>query len=434
MSEPQPPTTEELSRLHPADIADQLQRLPTNQAIDQLTLLPENTAAAALVEMEAETAHEMALQLPLGHLRDLLTLAPTEAAADIVGDLEDDRRAEVLKALPPETCQAVKSLLRYPEDTAGGIMNDRFISLHSGLTIGEALENVRSLPTTELTDVNYLYVTDQDKKLLGVLPLRELVFNAPDRRVDDLLQRDVRYLHVDDDQEHIAREFAQYHYLGLPVLDSQSRLVGIVPASEALEIAQEEATEDMQLMVGLSGEEHTLTPWWKSIGRRLPWLFVNLLTAFAAAAVVSLFESTIAQWTALAVFLPIIAGQGGNAGMQTLTVVIRDLALGQLSPGDGRKALTKESILALVNGLAVGSVVGLAGYLWKNDATLGLVAGGAMILNQFAAAVSGVLIPLGLRLAKVDPALASSIFLTTITDVAGFFFFLGLAYLALNAL
>jgi magnesium transporter len=161
---------------------------------------------------------------------------------------------------------------------------------------------------------------------------------------------------------------------------------------------------------------------------------VNLLTAFAAAAVVSLFESTIAQWTALAVFLPIIAGQGGNAGMQTLTVVIRDLALGQLSPGDGRKALTKESILALVNGLAVGSVVGLAGYLWKDDATLGLVAGGAMILNQFAAAVSGVLIPLGLRLAKVDPALASSIFLTTITDVAGFFFFLGLAYLALNAL
>lgn len=168
------------------------------------------------------------------------------------------------------------------------------------------------------------------------------------------------------------------------------------------------------------------------MGRRLPWLYVNLLTAFAAAAVVGFFESTIAKWTALAVLLPVIAGQGGNAGMQTLTVIIRDMALGELSPGDGRKALLKELILGLINGLAVGLVVGLVGYWWKGSLALGLVALGAMVLNQLAAALAGVVIPFGLKSLRIDPALASSIFVTTVTDVAGFFFFLGLAALALR--
>ncbi|MBE0540896.1 MAG: magnesium transporter, partial [Verrucomicrobia bacterium] len=222
------------------------------------------------------------------------------------------------------------------------------------------------------------------------------------------------------------------HYLGLPVLDAEGRLVGVVKASDALEIARKEATEDMQLMVGLSGEERALTPWRKSVGRRLPWLYVNLLTAFAAAAVVAFFESTIAKWTALAVLLPVIAGQGGNAGMQTLTVIIRDMALGELSPGDGRKALMKELMLGLVNGFAVGLVVGLVGYWWKDSIALGLVAMAAMVLNQVSAALAGVVIPFGLKSLRIDPALASSIFVTTVTDVAGFFFFLGLAALAMR--
>lgn len=180
-------------------------------------------------------------------------------------------------------------------------------------------------------------------------------------------------------------------------------------------------------MVGLSGEEHASTPWPNSVKRRLPWLYINLGTAFLAAFVVGLFEHTIAQWTALAVFLPIVAGQGGNAGMQTLTVIIRDLALGELAPGDGRRALLKEILLGLLHGVAIGLVVGLIGWLWKGSLLLGVVAGAAMLLNQLAAAISGVLIPLGLRAFRLDPALASSIFLTTVTDVAGFFFFLGLA-------
>jgi magnesium transporter len=188
----------------------------------------------------------------------------------------------------------------------------------------------------------------------------------------------------------------------------------------------------MQLMVGLLGEERALTPWHKSVGRRLPWLYINLITALAAAAVVALFESTIAKWTALAIFLPIIAGQGGNAGMQTLTVIIRDMALGELSPGDGRRTLVKELILGLANGIAIGVVLGLIGWWWKSSPALGLIAFAAMVLNQLAAALAGVVIPFGLKALRIDPALASSIFVTTVTDVAGFFFFLGLAVLAMR--
>lgn len=183
-------------------------------------------------------------------------------------------------------------------------------------------------------------------------------------------------------------------------------------------------------MVGLSGEERTLTPWRQSMKRRLPWLCINLGTAFVAAAVVGMFEETIAAWTALAIFLPIVAGQGGNSGAQTLTVIIRDMALGEISKGDGRKALIKESFLGLLNGIVIGLIVAVISYIWKGSYLLGLVVGVAMVLNMVAAAVSGVLVPYTLRALRIDPALASSIIMTTVTDVAGFFFFLGLASLA----
>jgi magnesium transporter len=296
------------------------------------------------------------------------------------------------------------------------------------MTVEEVRTQLRGRADTEpADDIAYLYVTDAGGRLVGIVGLRDLVFRRAERRMDELMNRNVQAVRASDDQEELARLFERYHYLGLPVVDDQGVLVGVVKASDALEIARREATEDMQLMVGLSGEERALTPWPRSLGRRLPWLFVNLATAFLAAFVVGLFEATIAQWTALAIFLPIIAGQGGNAGMQTLTVIIRDLALGELTPGDGRRALAKEVLLALANGLAIGLVVGLAGWWWKGSPTLGWVAGIAMFLNQLAAGISGVIIPLGLRFCRVDPALASSILLTTVTDVAGFFFFLGLA-------
>ena len=424
---------DEFLKLHPADLADRLQRLELDEARAVLPLLPPALGAAALAEIEPDRQHELLMALPPPELSPLLAELAPNIVADLVSDLSPHGRRAALEALPAEQRQRVQTLLRYAPDTAGGVMSNRFIALRSDMTVEQVRELLRDRAQEERTeDIAYLYVTDPEQRLTGIVSLRDLVFRRAERRMDEILNREVKFVRVTDDQEELARQFEHYHYLGLPVLDGEGRLVGVVKASDALDVASKEATEDMQLMVGLSGEEHALTPWRQSIRVRLPWLYINLATAFLAAFVVGLFENTIAKWTALAVFLPIVAGQGGNAGMQTLTVIIRDLALGELAPGDGRRALAKELTLGLLNGLAIGLVVGLIGWWWKGSPVLGLVAGAAMVLNQLAAAMSGVLIPLGLKSLRLDPALASSIFLTTVTDVAGFFFFLGLATLGLK--
>ena len=433
MNETTPIFLEEYLKLHAADLADQLQRLDADEARSLLRQLPADNVAAALAEVEEDRLPDFLDAFDTKQLSAILQRLAPERAADLIQHLPPIERREVVAHLPAEAAEHVRKLLRYPEDSAGGIMSNRFIALREDMTVEEVRELLRARAQEERTeDIAYLYVTNAEQKLVGIVSLRDLVFRRAERRMNEIVNRDVKFVPVDADQEKLAREFEHYHYLGLPVLDADGRLVGVVKASDALEVASKEATEDMQLMVGLSGEEHALTPWQHSIKRRLPWLYINLATAFLAAFVVGMFEGTIAKWTALAVFLPIVAGQGGNAGMQTLTVIIRDIALGEITPGDGRRALLKEMILGLLNGLAIGGVVGLVGWLWQGSILLGLVAGTAMWLNQLSAAAAGVIIPLGLKKLRLDPALASSIFLTTVTDVAGFFFFLGLATLGLK--
>ena len=433
MPETTPIFLEEYLKLHAADLADRLQRLDADEARELLRQLPVDKVAAALVEVEEDRLPDFLDAFDAGQLAEILQRTAPAKAVDLLQQLPPAVRRDALAQLPAEAADSVRKLLRYPEDTAGGVMSNRFIALREDMTVEQVRELLRARAQEERTeDIAYLYVTDPEHRLVGIVSLRDLVFRRAERRMNEILNRDVKFVRVDADQEKLAREFEHYHYLGLPVLDAEGRLVGVVKASDALEVANKEATEDMQLMVGLSGEEHALTPWQHSIKRRLPWLYINLVTAFLAAFVVSLFEGTIAKWAALAVFLPIVAGQGGNAGMQTLTVIIRDLALGDITPGDGRRALLKEMTLGLLNGLAIGAVVGLVGWLWQRSPLLGLVAGAAMFLNQLAAAFAGVVIPLGLKAVRLDPALASSIFLTTVTDVAGFFFFLGLATLGLK--
>jgi magnesium transporter len=433
MPESTPVFLEEFLKLHPADLADRLQRLSLAEAQQILPELPPTLAASALAELEHDRQHELLKALPPQRLAPLLSQLAPNVVADLIPALPPTSRRAALEALPSEPRRRVQALLRYAPDTAGGIMSDRFITLRDDMTLDQVRELLRAQAQEErIEDVAYLYVTDAAHRLVGIVGLRDLIFRRADRRMAEIMTRDVKFLRADDDQEKTARQFEHYHYLGLPVLDSEGRLVGVVKASDALEVAQAEATEDMQLMVGLSGEERALTPWRTAVRRRLPWLYINLATAFLAAFVVGLFEGTIARWTALAVFLPVIAGQGGNAGMQTLTVIVRDLALGEISGGDGARALAKEMMLGLVNGLAIGAVVGLIGWWWKHSPVLGLVAFAAMLLNQLSAAFAGVAIPFGLKALRVDPALASSIFVTTVTDVAGFFFFLGLARAAMS--
>jgi magnesium transporter len=424
------PVNDETSK-HPADLADELLRLPPEQAAQIIHDLPPEQAAAVLGEVEPEQTRELLSNLSPRELTEVVEQMRHDQAADMLGELPEAERREVLRELPEAPRQQVTDLLRYPAETAGGIMSDRFLTLQADETVEACLRRLRAL--TDEADpqaVTYLYVVDREQRLVGVVPLRQLVFGRPDRRLSEVMNRDVAHVWVDDDQEKIARLFERYHYMGLPVLEREGRLVGIVLAHQVIDVIQDEATEDMQLMVGLSGEERVLTPWKTSLARRLPWLCINLATAFLAGAVVGMFERTIAAWSALAIFLPIVAGQGGNAGVQTLTVIIRDMALGELSPGDGRRALFKETLLGLLNGLVIGLIVALVSYLWKGSSLLGLVVGIAMLLNMLAAALAGVLVPYTLRALKIDPAMASSILVTTVTDVAGFFFFLGLAALA----
>ncbi|MBP7275095.1 MAG: magnesium transporter [Kiritimatiellae bacterium] len=417
---------------HPADMADRLQGMTPEEAARQLRALPTERAAAALAEMDSTAAHRIADELSSADLHPMLDAMPHNKAADILGELPEERQREALARLAPENSSGVQRLLSYPENSAGSLMSDAFYALREDWTLEYALESLRRDDDAQRLSASYLYVVDSQNRLAGVVTLRDLILRRRDLTVSAIAQPTVQRVRASDDQETVARLFSQYRFLSLPVVEADGRLVGVVSADQAIRVEQAEATEDMQLMVGLSGEERTYTPWAQSFSRRLPWLMVNLGTAFLAAAVVGIFEDTIAQWTALAVFLPIVAGQGGNAGAQTLTVMIRGMAMGEVNDAAGRRALLKEITLGVLNGLALGLVVGVVGYWWKGNAMLGVVVCVAMFLNMLAAAFSGVTIPLLLRSLHIDPALASSIFLTTVTDVAGFFFFLGLAALALR--
>lgn len=416
---------------HPADVADHLERLPVEEAQQELRDLPTAEGAAVLAEIDEEARAGVLENLAPAEIAHLVQELPHNEAADIISSLPEDVQPAVLNELSASDRKHVSDILAYSPESAGGIMSDRFIALPETITIGEAQRMLQGREDEEETQqIAYMYVVDADGRLKGILSIHDLVFRQPYRRISDIMKGEVKHVSVDDDQEKIAQLFEHYHYMALPVLDREGKLVGLVEANQVVEVIRREATEDMQLMVGLSGEERTLTPWRESMKRRLPWLCINLGTAFLAASVVGMFEETIAAWTALAIFLPIVAGQGGNSGAQTLTVIIRDMALGEISEGDGRKALMKETFLGLLNGLVIGLIVALISYFWKGSYLLGLVVGIAMVLNMVAAAVSGVLVPYTLRALKIDPALASSIIMTTVTDVAGFFFFLGLATVA----
>ncbi|RPJ83393.1 MAG: magnesium transporter, partial [Acidobacteria bacterium] len=237
---------------------------------------------------------------------------------------------------------------------------------------------------------------------------------------------------TDTDQEEVARQVAHYDLLAIPVTDAENKLLGVVTVDDVIDVIKEEATEDIFYMAGVDVHDHVYTPVRGSVRRRLPWLGINLVTALIAASVVAFFEPTIARFSFLAVFLPVVAGMGGNCGTQTLTVMVRGLALGELTWANSRAALAKESLVGITNGLALGFVAGFAAYLWKSNAVLGLVLAGAMIINMFVAGVTGSVIPLLLKKINVDPAIASGIILTTFTDVTGFLSFLGLASLLLH--
>jgi magnesium transporter len=417
---------------HPRDVAEELRDVSLLQIEDVLRALPKAKAAQVFSELPKDIQVRLFEAMPISHLCDIVGKMFSDDAADVLGHIPAAKLREIMRGMSAKEARQVNDLLQYPEDTAGGIMQTEVIAVSEELTIAEAIEQLRREEENLPNGIFYIYVVDSEYRLRGVLRVRDLLFSSPSLKIRDIMVPEVRAVSVHADQEEIARLFRAYGFSAIPVVDDFQRLRGVVTADDVFDIVEEEATEDMQRMVGLSGEESAETPWIHSVRNRLPWLYFNLVTAFLAGWVVSLFESTIAKYAVLAVFLPIIAGQGGNAGTQTLTIIVRSIALGEIPEKHHRAILMKEIVVGLLNGLAIGIVVGAVSWLWKNDVVLGAITFAAMVLNMIAAGVAGVVIPFGLKALRIDPALASAIMLTTVTDVVGFFLFLGLAALVLS--
>jgi magnesium transporter len=311
------------------------------------------------------------------------------------------------------------------------LMTPAVVTLRRGWRAQHALEELRRAGP-DADSAYYLFVTDTDGLLIGVVGLRDLVVALPETTVEAMMDPNVISVPVTADQEDCARILSRYGFLALPVVDEAGRLVGVITADDLIEVAEDEATEDMYRMVGISGEERVFGPLHISVLRRLPWLAVNMVTLFIAITVVNAFEWVIAGMVALATFLPLVSGEGGNAGSQTATVIVRGLALGEVDVRDGLRALAKELAAALINGALIGLGTGLVIYLWRGEVIIALAAATAMILNFLMGATAGVLVPLGLKVLKVDPALASAAFVTAFTDTLGFLFFLGIATLLMQ--
>ena len=417
-----------LQKQHPADLAQIFGTLLDAERSAVFTLLVDRQPKLAM-ETISEMGPEPGAHLLTGRsaedIAKLLHELPSDDAAALIDYLPEELSREVLELMRRRESGQVESLLEYGEQTAGRIMNPAVFALNEDLTVGEAITALQNSRDVEM--VFYLYVVDVRRHLVGVTSLRRLLLVSPETPLKRIMTPDVISVRVDTDQEEVARQVASYNLLAVPVVDEENKLVGVVTVDDVIDVIKDEATEDLLRLAGVSGDERVATPAGEAIRKRLPWLGVNLVTAFVAASVVALFEGTIQQVTALAIFMPIVAGMGGNAATQTLTVIVRGLALGELEWANARKALTKEALIGVGNGLALGTVAAGVAWATKNDPMLGLLLGMAMVCNMFVAATAGTLVPLGLKALKVDPALASSVFITTFTDVVGFASFLGLA-------
>jgi magnesium transporter len=424
-----------LQKQHPADLAQIFGALLDAERSAVFALLVERQPRLAM-ETISEMGPEPGAQLLTGRsaedIAKLLHELPSDDAAALIDYLPEELSREVLELMRRRESGQVESLLEYGEQTAGRIMNPAVFALNEDLTVGEAITALQSSRDVEM--VFYLYVVDVRRHLVGVTSLRRLLLVSPETPLKRIMTPDVISVRVDTDQEEVARQVASYNLLAVPVVDEENKLAGVVTVDDVIDVIKDEATEDLLRLAGVSGDERIATPAGEAIRKRLPWLGVNLVTAFVAASVVALFEGTIEQVTALAVFMPIVAGMGGNAATQTLTVIVRGLALGELSWVNARKALAKEALIGTGNGLALGVVAAAVAWATKSDPILGLLLGMAMVCNMFVAATAGTLVPLGLKALKVDPALASSVFITTFTDVVGFASFLGLATVFLKYL
>lgn len=415
----------ELSELHSADRASIFEELTPEEQRALLPFFGTVEQADILQELDEHGAAELAMTMPSGALADVLDEMSPDVAADILGDMPSEAATSTLSQM--EEADEVRPLLRYPDDTAGGLMSTDFLSFSLATTAQTAIERLRS-EATNADAPYYLYVTDDAKRLSGIVGLRALIVASPQASMAELMVSKVISVPVEADQEAVANLMKKYRLALLPVIDADGRMLGVIHSDDIVYVLEEEATEDMLRLANVSDTDlEVWSPISRSVSRRLPWLYINLLTAFLAASVVNFFESTISKVAVLAVFQGIVAGQGGNAGTQTLALIVRGIALGEVDLRDVWKVLSREVVIGALHGIAVGVAVGLCAWAWKGIPFLGLIVALAMFGNMIAAGIAGTVIPLSLRALRLDPALASAVLVTTVTDCVGFGLFLWLA-------
>ena len=413
--------------LESADLADVLSSLDETERLVAVSALPPELSGDALAEMPEEE-----------HAEDTLAALHPDQAADIVEELADDDAADLLGQMDEHTAERilaqvdspergeVERLLRYDEESAGGLMTTRLVTVADAATAAEAIEAIRK-QSEEAEGFIQVYVTGKDGHLHGVVPLKGLVTSPPERPVREFMEdADIR-VHPEEGQEHVADLMSRYNLLEVPVVDGNGRLLGRVTFDDVIDVVEAEATEDLLKFGGVSADEDLSATWTAAVRSRLPWLYVNLLTAFMAAAVVGIFQNTIAKITVLALWMPVIAGMGGNAGTQALAVTVRRLALGLVPKGQGLEVVGKELLVGLINGIGNGVVVMIVAGIFGLGLRFGVIVFFAMSCNLMVAGFAGAFVPILLEKFKIDPAIASSIFVTTFTDMCGFLLLLGLA-------
>jgi len=417
-----------VSDLHESDLGDLIEVLDPELRPRLVALMGHDFDFTALTQVDDTVREEILEELPAEAVAEGVREIDSDDAVAILEDLPKDEQREILEQLPPHERVALARSLLYPENSAGRRMQTEFIAVAPAWTVGQAIDYMRETP--DLPDRFWeLYVVDAEHKLKGTVALDRVLRTKRPVPMAELLDEELHRVRVTDDQEDVARLFERYDLVSAPVVDESDRLVGVITFDDIVDVIEEEAEEDIKALGGVRREEELSDPVWAIARGRFNWLLVNLATAFLASSVLGLFEGELQKMVALAVLAPIVASQGGNAATQTMTVAVRALATRELSTANAGRVIFREVLVGLVNGLAFAVITGVAAAAWFKVADLGLVIGLAMICNLLAAALGGILVPLVLYHFRADPAVSSGVFVTTVTDVVGFFSFLGIATL-----
>ena len=407
------------------DVADVIEQLSPDNRVALIQALGPAFDYEVLSELDETVRDQLSEALPNELLARAVTELDTDDAAYVIESLEESDKQEILAQVPSGDREAIERALEYPEDSAGRLMQADFVAVAPYWTIGNVIDHMREsddLPD----DFNEIFVVDPAFRVLGSVDLSRLLRTKRDVVVSEIMNTDRHMVLATEDQEALARQFQRYDLMSAPVVDANNRLVGVVTVDDVVEVIQEEAEEDMKALAGV-GDESLADTVMQTVRSRVPWLIVNLGTAILASSVIKHFDATIEQMVALAVLMPIVASMGGNAGTQTMTVTVRALATNKLGRVNAPRVVLREAFVGVANGLILSVILAGVVFVWFGSGLLGAVIGAAMIVNAIAAALAGILIPLTMDALDFDPAPASGVFVTTVTDITGFFAFLGLA-------